>query len=508
MEAYTSKIIDGPYRFLLSIVLFIQMSNCNIIGQMFPFFFMDPIVECSDEYKNPDTKICDIDSLCAAHIPFIINTDDTLFNWSSTFNLYCPRSSFKLVLTTLYFIASAIFPLLISSLPDRFGRMKVLYYLMLLMLFAFVLLLFNVKFFLMLSMFLIGGLIMIYNVEIQIITEYYDANVRGFLTGIFCASIPIFGSLSIVMFYFFHNVKCFCWLLIITQVICIAIIKMYFIESPVWLMSINRYDDSLKEIEKVAKINNKIKEYEEFVKIAPSFNSFKSKNEESKVYSFSDVLHFPSIRKIVLSISPYWIAVLLFDFTVFLNLEKSNKNIYLQGIVVFVSCAIAALIAGYLADLLGRKRMLILSVFFAVVPYILSPYCNSHGYVAMETFFLFVACISIETAFTVIIIYVGEIFPTTIRSTAGGLLYLSSRLGAIASPYAVFFFEYPQYFVSILLLMSLYSIWHLPETKGRNLQTDVEENLIDNKDESALQNGMSDFEMNNINKSKIEMMKL
>ena len=56
--------------------------------------------------------------------------------------------------------------------------------------------------------------------------------------------------------------------------------------------------------------------------------------------------------------------------------------------------------------------------------------------------------------------------------------------------------------------MSLYSIWHLPETKGRNLQTDVEENLIDNKDESALQNGMSDFEMNNINKSKIEMMKL
>ena len=34
-------------------------------------------------------------------------------------------------------------------------------------------------------------------------------------------------------------------------------------------MSINRYDDSLKEIEKVAKINNKIKEYEEFVKNNP-----------------------------------------------------------------------------------------------------------------------------------------------------------------------------------------------------------------------------------------------
>lgn len=506
MEEYTSKIIDGPYRFLLSVVLFIQMSNCNIIGQIFPFFFIDPIVECDDQFKNPETGICNLDEMCKSNAEFRINKSETLYNWSSLFNLYCPRSSYKLVLTTLYFIASAVFPILISSLPDRFGRMRVLNYLMILMLIAFILLLFNYQILHMISMFLCGGLIMIYNVEIQIITEYYDANVRGFLTGIFCAAIPIFGSLSIFMFYFLHNVTCFWWMLIITQIFCIAVINFYYIESPLWLISVNKFDDSLKQVEKAAKINNKMSEYEEFAKIAHKFNTFTSKDQESKVYSFKDVLCFASVRKIIIAIAPYWIAVLLFDFTVFLNLEKSNKNIYLQGIVVFISCAISALIAGYLADLLGRKKMLIISVFFAVVPYILSPYCNAHGYVALETFFLFVACIAIETAFTVIIIYVGEIFPTTIRSTASGLLYLSSRIGAIAAPYAVFFFSYPQYIVSILLLLSLYSIWHLPETKGKTLPTDIEENLLGKKEGSFKMGEI--IEEENTNGEKTEMTKV
>lgn len=480
MEEHTSKIIDGPYRTILSVVLFIQMSNSNLLAQMFPFFFLDPIVECDDRYRNPITQICDLDAMCNSNAEFIIDKSQTLNNWSSEMNLYCPRSSYKLVITTIYFVSCGIAPLIVSKLPDKYGRMRIFNILMIVMLVAFILLLFNSIFFHIISMAISGGLMIIYNVELQIVTEYYSSNVRGFITGLFCASVPFFGTLSIILFYYLHNITCLWWMLIITQVFCIAVVNIYFIESPLWLTSINRFEESLQYLHKVAMINNTKKEYEDFKKIAHIYTSAINHETASKEYSFKEILQYASIRKIVFAISPYWIAVLLFDFTLFLNLEKSNKNIYLQGIAVFFSCTISAFIAGYLADLVGRKRMLIISVFFSVIPFVFTPWASQNGYVYTETFLLFMSCIAIETAFTVIIIYVAEILPTPVRSTASGILYLLSRFGGIGAPYAVFFFTYPQYHVSIILLLSLYFIWDLPETKGMPLPTDIEENLMKN----------------------------
>lgn len=491
MEEFTSKIIEGPYRFLLSIVLFIQMSNCNIIGQLFPFFFMDPFVHCTKEFLDPITGICDLNALCQQNAPLEIDITQTLSNWSSEMNLYCPKSSYKLIVTTIYFVASAIAPMFISKLPDKYGRMKVFNVLMIIMLIGFIMLLFNSMFFHIISMAITGGLLIIYNIEMQIITEYYSSNARGFVTGVMCSAIPFFGTISIILFYYLKTIKCLWWLLIISQAICIAIVNMYFIESPLWLISINRLEDSIIQMEKVATINNKLDDYKEFIKMTQGLkqNAFiptgQNNNSNNKqTYTFQDVLGFASIRKIIFGIAPYWISVLLFDFTVFLNLERANKNIYLQGIIVFLSCTVAAFIAGYLADLLGRKTMLIMSVVFSVVPYIFTPWASQNGHVYIESLLLFISCIAIETAFTVIIIYVAEILPTTIRSTASGSLYLFSRVGAIAAPYVVYFFNYPQYFVSIVLFLSLYFVWDLPETKGKALSSDVEENLIANDNQS------------------------
>lgn len=494
MEEFTSKIIDGPYRFMLTIVLFIQMSNCNIIGQLFPFFFLDPIVQCGEEFIDSLTGLCNLNKMCQKNTVLIIDTTQTLANWSSEMNLYCPKSSYKLIVTTIYFVSSAIAPLFISKLPDRYGRMKVFNVLMIIMLISFIMLLFNSIFIHIVSMFITGGLLIIYNIEMQIITEYYSRNSRGFVTGVICASIPFFGTISILLFYYFKTIRCLWWLLIISQAMCIAIINMYFIESPIWLISMNRFEDSLVQMKKAAIINNKLDDYKEFVQITQSisqnvFNPKKNENYNNakETYSFKDVIGFASLRKIIFGIGPYWIAVLLFDYTVFLNLERAHKNIYLQGIIIFLSCTVAAIIAGYLADLLGRKIMLILSVLFSVIPYVFTPLANQNGYFYTEAFLLFLSCIAIETAFTVIIIYVAEVLPTTIRSTASGSLYLFSRFGAICAPFVVFFFDSPQYFVSIILLLSIYFVWDLPETKGKELSSDVEENLLSTKNKSIRQ---------------------
>ena len=120
----------------------------------------------------------------------------------------------------------------------------------------------------------------------------------------------------------------------------------------------------------------------------------------------------------------------------------------------------------------------VLSVLFSCIPYVFTPYCSQHeSLFYVETVLLFMACISIETAFTVVIIYASEVFPTSIRSTASGCLYLCSRMGAIAAPYTVSYLQYPQYLVSGILIVTLFLIAQLKETKGLKLETDVEEKL-------------------------------
>ena len=142
-----------------------------------------------------------------------------------------------------------------------------------------------------------------------------------------------------------------------------------------------------------------------------------------------DVFRFKSARKIVSLVGVLWPSVMFFDFTVFLNLEKSGSDVYLHRIVVFIASAVAALIAGALADYFGRKKVLIASIFMSCIPYVITPYCSQHeNLIIVETILLFISCISIETAFTVVVIYASEVFPTSIRSTASGCLYLFSRI--------------------------------------------------------------------------------
>ena len=366
----------------------------------------------------------------------------------------------------------------LSSLPDKFGRMRMLNIMMILLLCAFILVLYNNKVVHCISMFFCGGLIMIYNVESQIITEYYSQKVRGIITGFFCAAIPVFGIGFILMYL--KDLRYFWYSLIGIQVASIMIVSIFFVESPIWLLSLNRNKDALLQLYKVAKINGKIEQYKKVEQIISELPP-KKLNEKVKTYNMLDVFKFKSTRKIVSLVGVFWPAVMFFDFTVFLNLEKSGSDVYLHGIVVFIACAVAALIAGALADYFGRKKVMIASIFMSCIPYVnvITPYCSQHeNLLIVETILLFISCISIETAFTVVVIYASEVFPTSIRSTASGCLYLFSRIGGIAAPYDVAYLTYPQYIVSAILFLTLFLVLPLKETKGQKLKEDIEENSL------------------------------
>ena len=496
MEEHTTKIIKGPYLYVLSAVLFLQMSNCNIVGQIMSFFTIEPIVtDCDEKYKIASTGHCNIEKMCADGAAISPNMTETLDNWSVMFKLYCPKNdAYVNNIRMVYFVASMLFPTCISSLPDYFGRMRILNYLMILMLFSYVLMLIPSQIAHFVSMFLLGGLIMIYNVMSQIVAEFYDVKVRGIITGIFCAAIPIFAIGFILLFYFLKKLTYFWYILIALQIVSIVLLNVFYVESPIWLISSKKKDECIQCLSKLAKWNGKAKELQAFKDVIndyiPTEDVAVSGETQNKKYNYLDVFRYKSIRSIVLKVFPYWTAVLLFDFTVFLNLDKSGSDVYFQGIDVFASCTASALIAGFLADWLGRKAMLIISIFASCIPYVFQPYfferandSTLHYWVNMVL--LFAACISIETAFTVVIIYSAEAFPTSIRSTASGCLYAMSRIGSIVSPYVVGGLNSPQYVVSLIYFLTLATVWSVPETKGRDLGEEIEEVLVEREKQKA-----------------------
>jgi hypothetical protein len=77
--------------------------------------------------------------------------------------------------------------------------------------------------------------------------------------------------------------------------------------------------------------------------------------------------------------------------------------------------------------------------------------------------------------FNVIYIYSPESFPTTIRSTVMGFLFLISRLGALLVPSISAIVPHNPIFFGVLAILSAYCSTMLPETLGTEIPDDVPE---------------------------------
>ena len=85
----------------------------------------------------------------------------------------------------------------------------------------------------------------------------------------------------------------------------------------------------------------------------------------------------------------------------------------------------------------------------------------------------------LAASYAVVYIHSSEIFPTTIRNTAMGLVSVAAKVGGIVAPFIVLLGDYypnTQFTIlGILTLSSGLSNLRLPETMGRKLPDSVRE---------------------------------
>jgi MFS family permease len=327
-------------------------------------------------------------------------------------------------------------------------------------------------------MFLNGGIIQMYSIICQIITECYDKSIRGIVFGIYMASIGTIDLMFVILYKYLHSIYPAFWFNIISQAVCLLSYAILYIESPVWLISQNKSEECIQILEKAARFNSKLEELKSFKTDLEKYIKEKSEIEDKDKktnYTMLDCFKYPSIRKLVLLLSPMWIVIVCFDFVIFMFVDKVSDDIYIGGITTCIAVLSSAFISGFVVDWIGRKTSIILFSIMSFVSFALNPLMKAYEWKWPEVILIFASGFGIESAFTCVILISSEVFPTTIKGVSNGTVYLIGRIGAIASPFVLDKLPYPQYIISGITALVTILMFFLNETKGYHVSEDIEE---------------------------------
>ncbi|CAF4455293.1 unnamed protein product, partial [Rotaria sp. Silwood2] len=221
------------------------------------------------------------------------------------------------------------------------------------------------------------------------------------------------------------------------------------------------------------------------------------KNQSSKLLHVNE-LTFSQKAHRILTHRPTVVKLLttaLLGFTTLMLYIKISYGLAVMSISPYLGILIGAAVeaAGYIAGSLlistrlARKGSFILMAILTIISVILIPIILKHSSIA-TVFIAQFGKFAISGAIAVSWIYVPELFPTSIRSSANGFFIAFSRIGAIVAPiinasvsneYLPYTFYASAGLAVIVVLLTLV----LPETKYKQL--DEEEDYTTNKNSAA-----------------------
>ncbi|XP_021175096.2 solute carrier family 22 member 13 [Fundulus heteroclitus] len=266
-------------------------------------------------------------------------------------------------------------------------------------------------------------------------------------------------------------------------------------ESARWLLGQGRVDEAEKLIRKVAAINKKD---------VPE-NLLEKVSEEKKVENAGIKAIFTSavLIKNFFIISFAWFSLNLGYFCLVLNVGKFGLNIFLVQFLFGISEVPAHLLCIWCLEFFGRKKSLVSTLLVGGAVCLLTlafPQDSAVAITALVTtgkFFL-------NWAGSVCLVYVQELFPTSIRQTAVSLSSIAFRVAGLLSPLlnmlAVYHRSIPIIVFSSLAVLSGALGLLLPETSRK----DLPDSTSDGKSNGGLTNEKpgSDISMAEIHTQK------
>lgn len=247
----------------------------------------------------------------------------------------------------------------------------------------------------------------------------------------------------------------------------IVLISYYWLvpESPRWLFTVGKVNESATVLEKAAKFNkiptDSIKMNLE--KYAISTNT--SSNHSSKG-NIIDLVRTPNMRAKTIGMCFNWMVCGMCFFGVAQYIGESEGDIFMN---VAVSAALelpGTLVCIHTMRKFGRKGTLIPSNILTGVCMMLIAVFPSYQ-VPLAS----IALVGMSISFPTVYLYAGEIFPTVVRNVGIGAASMIARIGSMAAPFVislkVFHPAYPPIVLGIIPIVGAMLVFLLPETQGK-----------------------------------------
>ncbi|XP_061926746.1 solute carrier family 22 member 13-like [Entelurus aequoreus] len=249
---------------------------------------------------------------------------------------------------------------------------------------------------------------------------------------------------------------------------CPLVFYMWWIpESARWLLSRGRIEEARMLIKRVATIN----------KQDVSENTLdcmlgEHENKEIKSGTMKIIFTTKKLRIYLLLLCFVWSSTYLGYFCIALNVGTFGLSIFLVQFLFGVTELPIQFICLWFLELLGRKKSLILIAFAAGLSCLLTVAFSQDNAVAI-TALVTTGKLFLDWLLSVCMVYSQELFPTSVRQTAFGLLSMAARLAGLLSPtinmLAFYRWYLPSTVCGIFAMLSGVPGFFLPETKGKEL---------------------------------------
>ena len=429
---------NGKFQKIIIYICVLDSLLTTIYTLIISFLTKEPdffIIDKENSNENPvhasySKEICD-------DTKYKITKDTkSIHNWTYEFNLFCDREYLNTYVIYSILIGQLLGTLLLSPIPDKYGRKKIFIIIITVSLIIHINLILVVNPFHVIISNLTGGITSFaYTMGFYIIIEYIKKDLTGLVLGFFNAIYPLFG---VFLGFFFLTINNFRILFVITTILSIILSYLtffYFTESPHWLHSMGRKQECLDVLTFIAKVNDKEKEWSDFQiknpEIINKIGEKKIEKQNKKSYNIIQILGFPSQRKKIILLCCLWFASGMNFFGILLNLGHMEGNFFLNGILSFSGEIISELGSGYLADIKGRIWVMKYSAYLGSISFLIYKFVG----INLKSIFVMGGMFGYAAVYNVLGIYVPENFPVFIRANVTGFLIVLLRFSPMLVPY-------------------------------------------------------------------------
>lgn len=418
----------GPYQLIFAVIIQCTIISTYVNIQSISFHKTLPIKIC---LLPTGPEICSAEAYCDLSVPSTVDLINSISNWTAKFNLECNQIFFDYLSSTIFFV-SILSSILLGPLSDKLGRLTLFKIELTLSILGFILIILEHSLFtIWLGVFLVSACNHLINLCFVMLHEYLEKKTYSFnmlLQNVLCgvvgltlsSLVPIFKNVSFI-------------LIPIVSLLFLALLSSFFflVESVDWLAETNSETNTYE----IIRIYRKIRQFNGLdSNIEQLHNLIEEKEEKKESISILEVFFE---RKWLINFVCCCFLYLGVSFTYYMSLINLNfykKYVSLAEHIFYSSNFFGDLTAFVLVGKMTRKNLIgFASVTSSICLLVLVTFSDSFDEVSkFILFFLFTGAHS--TASTVVYLYIPELFPPSIKSTAASYSKFPGKLILSGAP--------------------------------------------------------------------------